>query len=132
MCSTCSTLEDLDRRGRFIDLTLALLKAFALVSATPPAATIRDNFCFLSHIRAAHIKESQRGEPRRGGSGGSEALDTAIAQLVSQAVATDRVIDVYAAAGMDGPISQSCLTHSSRNSARRIDQTCSWNSYVGF
>jgi type I restriction enzyme R subunit len=96
-------LEDPDRRSRFVDQTLALLKAFALVGATPEATGIRDDVRFFSDVRAALVKDSQQGEPGKGGRGGSEALDTAIAQLVSEAVAADEVIDVYAAAGMERP-----------------------------
>jgi type I restriction enzyme R subunit len=96
-------LEDPDRRSRFVDQTLALLKAFALVGATPEATGIRDDVRFFSDVRAALVKDSQQGEPGKGGRGGSEALDTAIAQLVSEAVAAEEVIDVYAAAGMERP-----------------------------
>ncbi|MGA1036078.1 MAG: type I restriction endonuclease subunit R, partial [Ilumatobacteraceae bacterium] len=96
-------LEDPERRSRFVDQTLALLKAFALVGATPEAAAIRNDVRFFSDVRAALVKDSQQGEPGAAGRGGSEALDTAIAQLVSEAVAADEVIDVYAAAGMERP-----------------------------
>lgn len=96
-------LEDPERRSRFVDQTLALLKAFALVGATPEAAAIRNDVRFFSDVRAALVKDSQQGEPGAAGKGGSEALDTAIAQLVSEAVAADEVIDVYAAAGMERP-----------------------------
>ncbi len=96
-------LEDPDRKGRFLDQTLALLKAFALAGSQSEAANIRNDVRFFADIRAALIKDDRHGEPGAGGRGGSEALDTAIAQLVSQAVAADEVIDVYAAAGMDRP-----------------------------
>jgi type I restriction enzyme R subunit len=96
-------LEDPDRKGRFLDQTLALLTAFALAGSQTEAANIRNDVRFFADIRAALIKDDRHGEPGAGGRGGSEALDTAIAQLVSQAVAADEVIDVYAAAGMDRP-----------------------------
>ena len=51
------------------------------VGATPEATAIRDDVRFFSDIRAALIKDSQQGEPGSGGRGGSEALDTAIAQI---------------------------------------------------
>jgi type I restriction enzyme R subunit len=96
-------LEDIDRKSRFLDQTLALLKAFALAGSRDEARPIRDDVRFFADIRAAIMKVDREGEPGRGGQGGSEELDTAIAQLVSEAVAADEVIDVYAAAGMERP-----------------------------
>jgi type I restriction enzyme, R subunit len=43
----------------------------------------------------------REGEPGRGG--GSDDMDSAIAQLVSEAVSADGVIDIYALAGMERP-----------------------------
>ena len=94
-------LDDPDRKARYMDQCLALLKAFALVGGTDEAAPIRDDTKFFADVRAAIAKLDSDGEP--GGRGGSAAMDTAIAQLVSEAVAADEVIDIYAAAGMDRP-----------------------------
>lgn len=96
-------LEDPDRRTRFLDQTLALLKAFALAGSRDEAAPIRNDVRFFADIRSALLKDERQGEPGNAGRGGSEALDTAIAQLVSEAVAADEVIDIYAAAGMERP-----------------------------
>ncbi|CAB4584412.1 unannotated protein [freshwater metagenome] len=96
-------LDDVDRKSRFLDQTLALLKAFALAGSRDEARPIRDDVRFFADIRAAIVKLEKEGEPGRAGAGGSEELDTAIAQLVSEAVAADEVIDVYAAAGMERP-----------------------------
>ena len=96
-------LEDLDRKARYLDQVLALTKAFALAGARDEALAIRDDVRFFTDIRAAIVKLDREGEPGRGGKGGSVEVDTAIAQLVSEAVAADEVIDVYAAAGLEQP-----------------------------
>lgn len=96
-------LADLDRKARFLDQTLALLQAFSLAGASDATHAIRDDTKFFADIRGYIVKIDKEGTPGGGGSGGSEELDTAIAQLVSQAVAADEVIDIYAQAGMDRP-----------------------------
>lgn len=97
-------LGDPDRKTRFLDQVLALLKAFALAGARDEALAMRDDVKFFANVRAAILKLDAEGEPGRPGAGAAAAeLDTAIAQLVSQAVAADEVIDVYAVAGMERP-----------------------------
>jgi len=96
-------LDDPDRKTRFLDQTLALIKAFALAGAREEAMAIRDDVRFFADLRAAIAKLDREGDTERAGSGGTAEMDTAIAQLVSQAVAADEVIDVYAAAGLDRP-----------------------------
>jgi len=96
-------LSDPDRKTRFTDQVLALLKAFALAGGRDEALAIRDDVKFFSVIRGALLKNEAEGDPGRGGAGGSAELDTAIGQLVSKAVVADEVIDVYAAAGIENP-----------------------------
>jgi type I restriction enzyme R subunit len=96
-------LEDPDRKSRFMDQTLALLKAFALAGASEETFAIRDDTVFFSNVRSAIAKLDSEGTPGDGGRGGTAAVDTAIAQLVSEAVAADEVIDIYAQAGLDRP-----------------------------
>lgn len=94
-------LADTDRKARFLDQTLALAKAFALCGATDEARAIRDDVKLFADVRAGIVKLDREGDGA--GSGGTAELDTAIAQLVSEAVVADEVIDVYAAAGIDKP-----------------------------
>lgn len=96
-------LGDPDRKARYLDQVLALTKAFALAGARDEALAIRDDVRFFADIRGAIVKLDREGEPGRVGQGGSAEIDTAIAQLVSESVAADEVIDVYAAVGMDRP-----------------------------
>jgi len=94
-------LAEPDRKARFCDQVLALVKAFALAGARDEALEIRDDVRFFADVRAAIVKLEKEGEP--GVRGGSGEMDTAIAQLVSEAVAADEVVDVYAQLGMDRP-----------------------------
>ncbi|MCB1005071.1 MAG: DUF3387 domain-containing protein, partial [Acidimicrobiales bacterium] len=94
-------LADPDRKARFLDQTLALAKAFALCGATDEARGIRDDVKLFADVRALIVKLDREGDGA--GSGGTAELDTAIAQLVSEAVVADEVIDIYAAAGIDKP-----------------------------
>jgi len=96
-------LEDPKRKERYLDQTLALLKAFALVGSHDATMAIRDDVRFFADVRAYLVKLDKEGEPGKGGRGGDDELDTAIAQLVSEAVAADEVIDIYAQAGMERP-----------------------------
>lgn len=96
-------LEDPARKERYLDQTLALLKAFALAGAHDATMAIRDDVRFFADVRAYLVKLDKEGDLGTGGRKGSDDLDTAIAQLVSEAVAADEVIDIYAQAGMERP-----------------------------
>jgi type I restriction enzyme R subunit len=94
-------LADTDRKARYFDQVLALTKAFALCGARDEAMAIRDDVKLFADVRAAIAKLDHEGSGPR--APGSAVMDTAIAQLVSEAVVSDGVIDVYAAAGIDKP-----------------------------
>ncbi len=90
-------LSDRDGKERFIKHVTELTKAFALVIPDPAAIRIRDEVGFFQALRSALIKNT---ETRRVDSGESE---TAIRQILSRAIVSDRVIDVFAAAGLKKP-----------------------------
>jgi len=94
-------MADPDRTARFLDQVLALAKAFALCGARDEAATIRNDVRMVTDVRAAILK-IQNPDSGRGGSGAVE-LDTAIGQLVNEAVAADEVVDIYKLAGIETP-----------------------------
>ena len=96
-------LADIDRKTRFLDQVLALAKSFALAGARDEALAIRDDTKFFTDVRGYIAKLDKQGLPEDAGHGGSEELDTAIAQLVSGAVTGDSIIDIYAEAGIDKP-----------------------------
>jgi type I restriction enzyme R subunit len=94
-------LADPDRKARYLDQVLALTKAFALCGTRDEAMAIRDDVKLFADVRAAIAKLDHEGAGPR--EPGSAEMDTAIAQLVSEAVVSEGVIDVYAAAGIDKP-----------------------------
>jgi type I restriction enzyme R subunit len=94
-------LADPDRKARYLDQTLALTKAFALCGTRDEALAIRDDVKLFADVRAAISKLDREGAGPR--DPGSAEIDTAIAQLVSEAVVSEGVIDVYAAAGIENP-----------------------------
>jgi type I restriction enzyme R subunit len=84
-------------KERYIRNVTELTKAFALVVPNPSALRIRDDVGFFQAVRSALIKNT---ESRRVDSGESE---TAIKQILSRALVSDRVIDIFAAAGLNKP-----------------------------
>lgn len=94
-------MADPDRTERYLDQVLALAKAFALCGARDEAIAIRNDVRMFADVRAAIIK-IQNPDSGRGGSGAVE-IDTAISQLVNEAVAADEVVDIYKLAGIDTP-----------------------------
>lgn len=94
-------MADPDRTQRFLDQVLALAKAYALAASRDEAASIRDDARLFADVRAAIIK-IQNPDSGRGGSGAVE-IDTAIGQLVNEAVAADEVVDIYKLAGVETP-----------------------------
>ena len=94
-------MADPDRTTRYNDQVLALAKAYALAGATEEAAEIRDDVRLFTDVRAAILKILNP-DSGRGGSGAVE-IDTAIGQLVNEAVAADQVIDIYKLAGVETP-----------------------------
>jgi type I restriction enzyme R subunit len=74
-----------------------LALAFALCAATDYAAKIRDDVAFFQAVRAVLTK-------RPGGSGKSASeLDHAVRQILSNALVSDEVVDIFKVAGLDKP-----------------------------
>jgi type I restriction enzyme R subunit len=86
-----------DGQQQFIKAVNELAKAFALCSSSDEAIAIRDEVGLFQAIRAAFVKHTTAG------GNSPEDLDSAIRQIVSKAVATDQVVDIFAAAGMQNP-----------------------------
>lgn len=94
-------LAEPDRTGRFLDQVLALAKTFALVGSRPEAVAIRNDVALFADVRSAVLK-IQHPDSGRSGSGAPE-MDTAIRQLVDEAVTGEGVVDVYRLAGIETP-----------------------------
>ncbi|QIN28889.1 type I restriction endonuclease subunit R [Brevibacterium luteolum] len=94
-------MADPDRTSRFNDQVLALAKAFALAGARDEAAAIRNDVRLFTDVRAAILK-IQNPDSGEGGSGAVE-IDTALGQLLNEAVTADQVVDVYKLVGIETP-----------------------------
>jgi type I restriction enzyme R subunit len=86
-----------DGKNRLIDAVVALSKAFVLSVPNLKALAIRDDVAFFQAVRAVLSKSTG------GGAKPEEDLDHAILQIVSRAVASDGVIDIFGAAGLKKP-----------------------------
>jgi len=84
---------------RLITAVTALSKAFALAVPHDEALRIQDDVGFFQAVRSAIRKTTGRG----GGPKGDEDIELAIKQIVSRAVASDKVLDLFSAAGLKKP-----------------------------
>ena len=87
-----------DGKKRYLTEVSALSRAFALAVPHEDALNIRDEVGFFQEVRAGLAKATVEGEGKT-----PDEMDTAIRQLVSRAVASDKVIDIFAAAGLKKP-----------------------------
>ncbi|HYC77086.1 MAG TPA: type I restriction endonuclease subunit R [Planctomycetota bacterium] len=90
-------LAQKDGKARVLRAVSELSKAFALAVPHEEALRIRDDVGFFQSVRAVLTKHAA------GESKSDEDLDHAIRQIVSQALVSDGVIDVFAAAGLKKP-----------------------------
>jgi type I restriction enzyme, R subunit len=86
-------------KERFIREVSLLSQAFALVIPHEEAMNIKDDVAFFQAVRARLVKFTGGGN----GEGGDVSVDTAIKQLIDEALASDNVIDIFDAAGMKKP-----------------------------
>ena len=86
-----------DGKKRFMEGVARLAKAFALSIPDDRALSIRDEVAFFQALRATFAKST----PIEGRA--KEDIDGAIKQLVSQAVASQEVINIFDAAGLKRP-----------------------------
>ncbi len=84
-------------KERLLQAVTELSKAFALAVPHDEAIRIRDDVGFFQAVRAA-IAKTSAGDRKSSGD-----LDHAIRQIVSKAVVSDQVIDIFAAAGLKNP-----------------------------
>jgi len=87
-------------KKRYLQIVSELSQAFALSVPSNEALRIRDEVAFFQTVKAFIIKFEQSG-----GLGGPtmDDYDQAIRQIVSDAVASDKVINIFDAAGLKSP-----------------------------
>jgi len=74
-----------------------LSQAFALAAPHENAVQIRDDVAFFQAVRSVLAKRAPAGERTE------QELDMAVRQIVSRAVASEGVVDIFAAAGLEKP-----------------------------
>ncbi len=84
-------------KDRFLRAVQELSQAFALAVPHQEALRIRDDVAFFQAVRAVLAKRAP-GEAKP-----EEELDLAVRQIVSRAVASEGVVDIFAAAGLKKP-----------------------------
>ncbi|HCX89022.1 MAG: DEAD/DEAH box helicase [Deltaproteobacteria bacterium CG12_big_fil_rev_8_21_14_0_65_43_10] len=84
-------------KDRFIKESTTLLKLFALAIPHEDALALTDEVAFFQSVRARLLKfEGEEGE-------GKKSYETAIRQIVTQAVESTEVVDIFEAAGIQRP-----------------------------
>ena len=86
-----------DGKTRCLKTVRELSQAFALAVPHPETVRIRDDVSLFQHVRAALSKRTGPGAKS------DEELDHAVRQIVSRAVASGGVVDIFAAAGLKKP-----------------------------
>ena len=86
-----------DGKTRLLRAVTELSQAFALAVPHEEALQIRDDVGFFQAVRAV-LAKSAPGERKT-----DEELDHAIRQIISKAVVSDEVVDIFAAAGLKKP-----------------------------
>ncbi|MBN1655090.1 MAG: type I restriction endonuclease subunit R [Deltaproteobacteria bacterium] len=84
-------------KDRLMVAVTELSKAFALAVPHDKAIEIRDDVGFFQAVRTA-ITKSSAGDRKSSGE-----IDLAIRQIVSKAIASDQVVDIFSAAGLKTP-----------------------------
>lgn len=85
-------------KERFVQAVSNLSKAFALAVPNAKAMAIRDEIGLFQEIRSALVKITMSESERS-----PDEMESAIRQLVSRAVYSSEVVDIFAAAGLEKP-----------------------------
>ena len=84
-------------KERYLQAVLDLSRAFALSVPNEEAIRIREDVRFFQMVRTALLKKAAADQTSTGD------LDSAIRQIVSKAVASEGVVDIFAEAGLKKP-----------------------------
>lgn len=85
-------------KKRYVDEVTALSKAFAIAIPHEQAMDVKDEVAFFQAVKARLVKFETGGPGKT-----DEELETAIRQVIDKALVTDKVIDVFDAAGIKKP-----------------------------
>ncbi len=87
-----------DGRKRYINEVTALSKAFAIAIPHDQAMDVKDEISFFQAVKARLAKFDSTGSGKT-----DEELETTIRQVIDKALVTEKVIDVFDAAGLKKP-----------------------------
>ena len=87
-----------DGKKRFINEVTALSQAFAIAIPHDQAMDVKDEVSFFQAVKSRLSKFDSTGTGKT-----DEEIETAIRQVIDQALVTDQVIDVFDAAGIKKP-----------------------------
>ena len=87
-----------DGKARYTNAVTALSKSFAISVPHPYTSDIRDDVGLFQAIKARIVKVTQSSKTKS-----DEEIETAIKQILSDAVVADEVVDIFDAAGIKKP-----------------------------
>ncbi len=92
--------SELDLPDRFLHHTRVAGQAFTLAVSSPDAMRFRDDLAFFQAVAVELRRARATSTP---GAGDDTDMETAVRQVISDALTAAGVIDIYAAAGIDKP-----------------------------
>jgi type I restriction enzyme, R subunit len=87
-----------DGKKRFADVALAMSHAFTLCCTLAQAKAVREEVAFLQAVKVILTKKDLTAQRRT-----DEQRELAIRQIISSAVVSERVVDIFDAVGLDKP-----------------------------
>lgn len=87
-----------DGKKRFADLALAMSKAFTLCCTLDEAKAVREEVAFFQAVKVILTKRELSAKKKT-----DEQRELAIRQIISSAVVSEEVVDIYDAVGLDKP-----------------------------
>ena len=87
-----------DGKKRFADLALAMSKAFTLCCTLDEAKAVREEVAFFQAVKVILTKREISQQKKT-----DEARELAIRQIISSAVVSEEVVDIFNAVGLDKP-----------------------------
>lgn len=87
-----------DGKKRFADTALAMSKAFTLCCTLDEAKAVREEVAFMQAVKVILTKRELSDKKKT-----NEERELAIRQIISSAVVSEKVVDVFEAVGLDKP-----------------------------
>jgi type I restriction enzyme R subunit len=87
-----------DGKKRFADMALAMSKAFTLCCTLDEAKAVREEVAFMQAVKVILTKKDITQQKKT-----DEQRELAIRQIISSAVVSDSVVDIFDAVGLDKP-----------------------------